>query len=129
MGRGQCNGMGFQILNIFFHVTHVVMIIFILIGWAFQRTRNLHLIVLLLTVFSWFGLGLLFGWGYCFWTDWHWEVRDQLGKPHPASYVKLLADSVTGQNWNPGAIDLVTLLIFLFIVLITLYVRFMRGNR
>jgi len=39
-----------------------------------------HRASLLLTAFSWFVLGIWYGWGYCVCTDWHYMVlRDELG--------------------------------------------------
>lgn len=112
------------LLNLFFHATHILIITFTLIGWAFKRTRFIHLLVVLLTLLSWIGLGFFYGWGYCFWTDWHWQVREQLGKPYPASYIKLLADLVTGSNWEASLIDIITVVVFVFVVCVTLIVNF-----
>ena len=108
-----------SLLNVFFHVTHILIIGFILIGWAFKRTRSLHLLLLILTIVSWIGLGFFFGWGYCFWTDWHWEVRDRMGLSHPASYIKLLLDSVTAQNWNAQRVDFFTAALFVAVLVVT----------
>jgi Protein of Unknown function (DUF2784) len=116
-------------LDIFFHITHVAIIFFTLTGWIFARTRKVHLIVVLATILSWAGLGIFFGWGYCFWTDWHWQVRDQLGKDHPASYIKLLADSLTGQDWNAALIDLVTVIVFAAVLTITVFVNVRQHSR
>jgi hypothetical protein len=116
-------------LNIFFHITHVLIIAFALTGWIFPQTRKLHLIVLLATILSWVGLGFFFGWGYCFWTDWHWQVRDLLGKEHPTSYIKLLADSLTGHEWNARTVDLITVFVFAIVLVITLGVNFRRRRR
>src|SRR5688500_1632725 len=110
-------------LNIFFHLTHILIISFILTGWAFKRTRLIHLILVIATIFSWIGLGYFYGWGYCFWTDWHWQVRDLLELPHPASYIKLLVDSVTRHSWNAVVIDQVTLVVFVIVLLITVFVN------
>jgi hypothetical protein len=119
----------FQILNVFFHVTHLLIISFILIGWAFKKTRKPHLILVVLTIFSWIGLGFFYGWGYCFWTDWHWSVRDHLGLSHPASYLKLLADTVTNRNWNAGMIDALTAAIFLVVIVLTVIVNVRQSSR
>jgi hypothetical protein len=116
----------FQILNLFFHATHVLFVFFILTGWAFRKTRTLHLILMALTAFSWIGLGFFYGWGYCFWTDWHWRVRDRMGIQHPASYIKLLADTVTDSNWNAEMIDFVTAILFLIVIVVTIVVNLKR---
>ena len=117
-----------QFLNIFFHITHVLIISFILVGWAFNTTRKIHAAIVVLTLFSWIGLGFFYGWGYCFWTDWHWSVRDRLGIPHPASYLKLFADTITNKEWNAGMIDFITAILFLFVIVLTLVVNLRQRN-
>jgi hypothetical protein len=116
-------------LNAFFHVTHIAAILFLTIGWIFIKTRKAHLLLLCLTIFSWIGLGYFFGWGYCFWTDWHWRVRDALGKDHPASYIKLLVDSLTGQNWNVALVDIATAIGLATVVALTFLVNLRSSNR
>ena len=113
-----------QFLNIFFHLTHILIICFTLTGWAFRKTRKIHLLVVILTLGSWIGLGFFYGWGYCFWTDWHWSVRDRLGIPHPASYLKLFADTITNKEWNATTIDFITAISFVLVILLTLVVNF-----
>ncbi len=91
-----------QILNAFFFAFHTALMLFNLLGWLFPRTRKLHLLCLGLTAFSWFVLGWWYGWGYCFCTDWHWQVRAALGLPNPsASYVHFLIVLLT--PWNPAS--------------------------
>ena len=58
-----------------------------------------------LTALSWFGLGLRYGWGYCPFTDWHWEVRARLGHPDPPSYIQLLIRELTGIDLGPIGAD------------------------
>lgn len=116
-------------MNVFFHITHVAIILFVLTGWILPQTRKLHLIVLVVTILSWIGLGIFYGWGYCFWTDWHWQVRDLLGKKHPASYIKLLFDSLSAKEWNAGFIDFITVLVFGTVLVVTLYVHFHQRRR
>ncbi|MEW6364531.1 MAG: DUF2784 domain-containing protein [Acidobacteriota bacterium] len=114
----------YRLLDYFFFASHVCMIVFVLAGWAFRRTRKVHLILLLVIAFSWFGLGLCFGLGYCFWTDWHWQVREKLGlAATPASFVKLMIDSVTGANTDPGAVDALTCAVFFAALCLSLFVN------
>lgn len=49
-----------------------------------------------ITAISWFGLGYWYGWGYCICTDWHWQVRRELGYFDPPSYTQLLITEITG---------------------------------
>jgi len=66
-------------------VLHTLLMGFNIVGWAWRRTRFCHLIVLLLTSFSWFVLGAYYGWGYCICTDWQFAIRRQLGYPDVGS--------------------------------------------
>lgn len=81
-----------QLLDAAFFVFHTLVIIINLTGWILPRTRKLHLIVLGVTGFSWFGLGPLLGYplGYCLCTDWHWRIRQRLGIVDQGGYVELL---------------------------------------
>ncbi len=102
-----------HILDIIFHILHILIICINIFGWIFKRTRRLNLIVLLLTLFSWFGLGLFYGLGYCPLTDWHWDVKRSLGQTNlPNSYIKLMLDSLTGYNWSPDVVDIITFISF-----------------
>lgn len=86
-----------QLLDIAFCVAHTLLIVLNLVGWAFRRTRVLHLVSMAATAFSWFGLGLFYGWGYCPCTDWHFRVRRALGYDDGESnYIQLLAQLVPG---------------------------------
>ncbi|MBK1621418.1 hypothetical protein CKO42_23990 [Lamprobacter modestohalophilus] len=85
---------------------HAALVLFILTGWMWARIRRLHLLVVVLTLGSWVGLGAWYGWGYCPLTDWHWQVKAALGETGlPASYIKYYADALTGESWNPVLID------------------------
>jgi len=67
---------------------HVIIILFNLFGWIWKKTLRLHLIVILITAGSWFVLGIWYGWGYCFLTDWHWQIKHQLGEANlPNSFI------------------------------------------
>ncbi len=109
-------------LDRFFSVFHSGIILFILFGWIWQKTRRAHLIVVSLTAFSWFVLGIWHGIGYCPCTDWHWQVREKLGQfDMPNSYVKFLADSITGLDLNANLVDISTLLLFMMALLAAIY--------
>ncbi len=96
-------------LDKFFFVFHSLLIVFNLFGWIWKKTRKANLICLLLTGFSWTVLGIWYGFGYCVCTDWHWQIKRKLGQyDMPPSYVKYLADSYTGMNFDPELIDIVT---------------------
>jgi hypothetical protein len=116
-----------HILDIFFVCFHSLLIVFNLFGWIWKRTRILNLIVLGLTAASWLFLGLIVGTlGYCPLTDWHFRILEKLGKTDlPDSYIKYLADRLTGLDFNPSLVDKVTLYVFLgvFVISVSLNVR------
>jgi hypothetical protein len=68
-------------LDVFFLVFHASLILFNLFGWMFRKTRVWNLVTLLLTGLSWTLLGIFYGFGYCPFTDWHFQVLEELGKP------------------------------------------------
>ena len=105
--------MWYQFLNIFFFIFHTVFTLFNIIGWIFPKTRKLHLITMLLTALSWFVLGIWYGWGYCFCTDWHWDVREKMGLYDQSnSYVHFLLLKLTGINFQKELVDKATLIAF-----------------
>lgn len=101
-------------LNIFFFGFHSAWIVFNLFGWLWRKTRLANLVTLLLTAFSWFVLGIWYGFGYCPSTDWHWQVRSRLGHPQmPNSYTKFLVDSLTGLDVSAKLVDICTVVLLL----------------
>lgn len=97
-----------RLADILFVLFHTILIVFNLSGWAFRKTRRIHLLAISLTIGSWVVLGFFYGFGYCPCTDWHWGVKRALGERGlPASWVKYYVDLVTGQNWDAGLIDTV----------------------
>ncbi len=85
---------------------HTLLVGFNALGWAWRRTRRLHLIAISATLLSWFGLGVVYGWGYCPLTDWHWQVKRALGETRlPASCMKYYLDRITGVDWSPALVD------------------------
>ncbi|MGF1668922.1 MAG: DUF2784 domain-containing protein [Balneolaceae bacterium] len=122
----------YEFLNVFFFLFHTVLILFNLFGWIWEKTRFFNLITLLLTLASWFILGIWYGWGYCPCTDWHWRVRHELGYyDMPSSYIKFLADTFTGFDWNALLIDSLTvgLLIIAIACSITLNIKDFRDKK
>ncbi len=106
--------MWFQFLNIFFFVFHTVFTLFNCVGWAFAKTRKLHLATMLLTVFSWFVLGIWYGWGYCVCTEWHWQAREALGyQDRSNSYIHFLLLKLSGKDFNQQVVERATLILFI----------------
>lgn len=112
------------LLDIFLTILHIALVVFNLTGWIWKRTRRLHLLSLALTAASWFALGPWYGWGYCPLTDWHWEVKHQLGETNlPQSFIKYIADQLTGLDIPARIVDRVTLAGLLFAVVAALVVN------
>jgi hypothetical protein len=103
------------LLDIFFVIFHTSLIFFNLFGWLWKKTRKLNLVILSLTGASWLFLGLIVGTlGYCPLTDWHFRILEKLGKTNiPSSYIKYLADRLTGLDFNASLVDNVTLYAFI----------------
>jgi hypothetical protein len=93
-----------------------------LFGWIWKRTRLANLVALLLTAASWTVLGYFFNTpGYCPLTDWHFDILYKLGERNlPTSYVKYLADRITGFNFDPALIDSLTLWSFVVALIVSL---------
>lgn len=103
----------YRAFDIFFFLFHTAFIVFVLTGWIWRRTHRVHLAAVVLTAFSWFGLGLRYGWGYCPCTEWHWRVRMRLGDQDlPRSYITLLIHRLTGIEASDNTVDIVTITAF-----------------
>ena len=112
------------ILDQFFLIFHSAFTVFNVFGWMWRKTRRIHLVTMLLTALSWFVLGIWYGWGYCFCTDWHWKVRESLGNPIESySYIHFLILEITGLDINPVAVDYATLGVFMFCLVMTVYLN------
>jgi hypothetical protein len=94
-----------QALNVFFFVFHSAWIVFVCAGWIWRRTRPWQMAAIALTAASWIVLGFRYGWGYCPFTDWHWQVRQRLGFVDPPSYIQLLIRELTGVELRPVTAD------------------------
>lgn len=122
--------LGLQLANYFFYGFHTVLILFNLFGWIPTRTRKLNLLALLVTFASWTILGIWKGWGYCFLTDWHYDILRKLGeKDLPHSYIAFLVKKLSG--WLPGAnlINGLTLGLALLALVCSLWVNRKRQGR
>ena len=116
-----------QFLDIFIGVIHVLLILACLLGWIFPRTRRAHLILMGVVVGCWFLLGLKYGIGYCPLTDWHWQVKEQLGESAlPHSFIKYLWDKIFPTPISPKAVDGLTFAAFFISLAAALYHQFTR---
>jgi len=120
----------YLLLDAFFLAFHSSLILFNLLGWIWKKTRRLNFITLSLTAFSWFILGIWYGWGYCFCTDWHWQVRHHLGyHDMPRSYITFLIRYFTGWTPNSMLVDVSALVLFLAALGASIYVNFYLDSR
>ena len=111
-------------LNYFFLFFHTALILFNLFGWIWKASRRWNLYTLLATAFSWFGLGLWYGLGYCPCTHWHWLVRRRLGyMDMPSSYIKFLIQEWTGFEIEAQIVDIGTISLFFLALVISIYLN------
>lgn len=100
----------YRFLDVLLVVFHTALVGFNMLGWAWRRTRRLHLLTIGVTLLFWFGAGMVYGWGYCPLTDWHWDVKRALGETGlPGSWIKYHLDAVTGIDWNATLVDAVVM--------------------
>lgn len=112
----------YPFLNIFFFVFHSALMVFIIFGWMWKKTRVANLVVVLLTTFSWFILGIWYGFGFCPSTEWHWQVRMKLGYyDMPNSYTKFLVDSLTGLDASQKLVDIMAVLFLVMALLASVF--------
>ncbi len=107
------------------HMFHLSIIFICIVGWMFEPTHTLHLLVIVLVAISWFGLGKFFGYGYCILTDAQWRVKRKIGQGlYTESYVKYILDKVTGLNIDRKITDSLTLYIYVGAMVLSLTVNF-----
>lgn len=117
----------YKIGNYFFIILHIILILFNLFGWIPKRLRKWNLISLCLTAFSWFVLGIFYGFGYCFLTDWHWEIREKLGYPNESnSYIQFLIKDLTNISFDENLVDTFTAILFFIAFALSIYVNVRR---
>ena len=114
-----------EIQNYFFFIFHTLLILFNTLGWSIKKLRKWNLMTLLATAFSWFILGLWYGWGYCFCTDWHWDVREKLGYHDMSwSYNHFLILKLTGINVPVDLVNYSTAILFFLSLLLSIILNF-----
>lgn len=114
----------YKTANAFFFIFHVTLIFFNLFGWIPRPLRKWNLVTLLLTAGSWFVLGIFYGFGYCFLTDWHWQVRDKLGfATESNSYIHFLVTELTPLNVEEDVVDVWTAVLFFLALALSIFVN------
>lgn len=113
-----------HLANYFFYVFHTALILFNLFGWLHVKMRKLNLIALLTTFSSWVLLGFWKGLGYCFLTDWHYQVLRALGeRGMSSSYLVFLIEKITGWSPNIELVDQITVGLAVLALLCSLWVN------
>ncbi len=114
-----------QTIDILFTLFHTLLIVFNLGGWIFERCRRVHLIVITLTLASWFILGFWYGWGYCPLTDWHYSILRQMGNENlPPSYIAFLLARISGVTFSNTFIEVITVILGFFAFTMSIKVNF-----
>lgn len=79
------------------------------------------MISVLLTLGSWVIPGFFYGFGYCFLTDWHWNVKWHLGEENlPDSFIKYALDNLFDTSFPADAVDTATVIGFAFALVMTI---------
>ncbi len=111
----------YKLLDYFFLVFHLLLVLFVLTGWIWRRTRPWHLAAVLLTLASWFILGIKYGIGYCPLTDWHFQVLRNLGETNlPNSYISYIILRFLGLEVAQNTVDIITVLAAIFALIASL---------
>jgi hypothetical protein len=108
------------LLDVACFVLHTMLIAFNMVGWMWRRTRAVHRLTLGATIFSWFVLGIWYGWGYCVCADWHFQIRRELGYVDvDTSYLQLLARQVAGLAISRTLADVTAMIVLALILVAT----------
>ena len=119
-----------KIVDVFFFGFHTFLILFNAFGWLVPRWRLLNFITLSLTAFSWFVLGIWYGWGYCLCTDWHWQIRDMLGYQDMSfSYIHFLIMKITSVDLPINLVDTGAAIVFFVACIISTYLNVRKWMR
>jgi len=115
-------------LNVFYTVLHLIIIILNVFGWIPVKMRRIHLYLVFMTLAAWLLIGWMVGTiGYCPLTDWHWDVKRELGETDlPASFIKYFVDYALGIDSNPLLIDIITALGLIFGLSMAIYFNFIK---
>jgi hypothetical protein len=119
------NELLYKIIDQFFLWFHSILSLFNLLGWIGKSTRKINLLTLGLTAASWFLLGIFYGMGYCFLTDWHWEVLRKLGHTDlPSSYIQYLLIRIFNWKLEADLVNTVTIVLFFIAIAASVYMNF-----
>lgn len=112
-------------LDIVLTIVHLAIIGFNLFGWIPKRMRKAHLVSVALTAASWLLLGIWFGLGYCPFTDWQWQVKENLGERNlPANFIEYFAEKIMSTDFDPQFINNITVISFAIVAALSIYLNF-----
>ena len=111
-------------LDIILEFLHIAIIGFNLFGWIFPKTRFLHWISVNITAFSWLVMGFFYGFGYCFLTDWHWQVKSLLNSMPPEnSFITYFLHKM-GLHIESSIVDVITAVAFAAVFILSWVLNF-----
>ncbi len=117
-----------RIANAALHLLHLGVIGFTLIGWIWPTTRPFHLIIVGLTLGSWFILGPIIGQpGHCFLTGFQHRIWQRMGNQKRPNYMSYLAERLTGRPANVKRIDILTQSALYLTTAISVFLFFNQG--
>ncbi len=116
----------YHFVNALFHIFHMAIIFFVMFAWIFPPLRPAHLVLILLTLGSWFILGRWLGRGYCPVSDWHWKAKATLGEEQPkGTYIHTVLQQLTRRDLNSVTVDKVVVMVTFALAAISLALNLM----
>jgi hypothetical protein len=101
-------------------IVHVSIVLGNLLLWIPSALRRWHLWLAAATCASWYGLGLLYGMGYCLLTDWQWKLRAARGVPvAPRSFIHYLLVDGFGLRLTQSTVNTLTVMTFACVAILS----------
>lgn len=102
-----------KFLDVSLTVFHDLFTLWNCLAWLVPKFRTWHFLTINITLFSWMGLGYFYGWGFCFLTEYHYQIKHSLGERNlPPSYIQLRCQEIFGFTPNLETTNLVVGIIF-----------------
>jgi len=118
-----------KMADVILFLAHALVALGCAFGWLIPGAERLHLLLILVIGFSWYGLGLHYGIGYCLLTDWQWRVRKRLGiTPEHGSFVQLLLERTSGLHFKADQVKWFAYIVYWLSALISIYINFVAGR-
>jgi hypothetical protein len=119
------------VLDTLLAALHLGVVLGYLVLWIPRSTRRVHLWLVALTAVSWLGLGLFCGSiGYCFLTDWHWDVKRMRGQTHlPGSFIHYAVTRWLALDVRSNTTDLWTGVCFVVVAMASIILEIRDARR